>query len=87
MGHSNVHFALLALEVLTTILGMDITISTVYLVSTIVGVLPLVALGIESAAAHLFVLHYAALYAIMLPIGLASYTAAIIAGEGMMSAG
>ena len=62
------------------ILGMGMPTSAAYIVAATVATGAMTSLGVEKAAAHLFVLYYAALSAITPPVALASYAGAGVAG-------
>lgn len=61
------------------VLGMGMPTSAAYIVAATVAVSAITKLGVPAAAAHLFVLYYAALSAITPPVALASYAGAGIA--------
>ena len=62
------------------VLGMGMPTSAAYIVAATVAVRAITQLSVPAAAAHLFVLYYAALSAITPPVALASYAGAGIAG-------
>lgn len=62
------------------ILGMGMPTSAAYIVAATVATGAMTSLGVSKAAAHLFVLYYAALSAITPPVALASYAGAGISG-------
>ena len=62
------------------ILGMGMPTSAAYIVAATVATGAMTELGVSLAAAHLFVLYYAALSAITPPVALASYAGAGVAG-------
>lgn len=62
------------------ILGMGMPTSAAYIVAATVATGAMTSLDVDKAAAHLFVLYYAALSAITPPVALASYAGAGISG-------
>ena len=79
-AHGNLFLTLLMTMIAVVVLGMGMPTSAAYIVAATVAVKAITALHIELAAAHLFVLYYAALSAITPPVALASYAGAGIAG-------
>ncbi len=67
------------------VLGMGLTISAAYVFLAIVMVPALTALGIDTIAAHLFVIYWAGVSYITPPVGLAAIAAASIAGTKPMA--
>ena len=79
-AHGNLFLTLLMTMIAVVVLGMGMPTSAAYIVAATVAVKAITALNIPLAAAHLFVLYYAALSAITPPVALASYAGAGIAG-------
>ena len=79
--------ALALLMVSTIILGMGLPSSVCYLLmATLVG--PVLAeLGLVPLAAHLFIFYFGMMAMVTPPVALAAYTAAAIAGTGIMQTG
>lgn len=79
-SHSNLFLTMLLTMIACVILGMGMPTSAAYIVAATVATGAMTALDVPKAAAHLFVLYYAALSAITPPVALASYAGAGIAG-------
>ena len=79
--------ALALLMISTIILGMGLPSSVCYLLmATLVG--PVLAeLGLVPLAAHLFIFYFGMMAMVTPPVALAAYTAAAIAGTGIMQTG
>ncbi|GAB3715258.1 TRAP transporter permease [Nocardiopsis nanhaiensis] len=75
---------LIAGAVTSFVLGMGMTISSVYILLAIVMAPALVELGVDPIAAHLFVIYWATVSYITPPVALASFAAAGIAGTRPM---
>jgi len=76
---------LCATAVICILLGMGMPTTGIYvLVATLAGP-PLIHLGIEPLAAHLFVLYFGLMSMISPPVAIAAFTAASIAGAGPMA--
>lgn len=73
-------FTMLFTMLACVVLGMGMPTSAAYIVAATVATGAMTSLGVAKAAAHLFVLYYAALSAITPPVALASYAGAGIAG-------
>ena len=79
--------ALVLLMVSTIILGMGLPSSVCYLLmATLVGPV-LSELGLVPLAAHLFIFYFGMMAMVTPPVALAAYTAAAIAGTGIMQTG
>ena len=76
----NLFLTMVMTMIACVILGMGMPTSAAYIVAATVAVGAMTELGVSLAAAHLFVLYYAALSAITPPVALASYAGAGIAG-------
>ena len=79
-AHNNLFLTLLMTMLAVVVLGMGMPTSAAYIVAATVAVKAITALQVPAAAAHLFVLYYAALSAITPPVALASYAGAGVAG-------
>ncbi|MCB1391142.1 MAG: TRAP transporter fused permease subunit [Rhodobacteraceae bacterium] len=87
LGADNLPVLLIVAALLCILLGMGMPTVGVYaLLSTLVAA-PLVHLGIERIAAHLFVLYYGMMSMITPPVAVASFAAASIARTGAMRTG
>ena len=80
IAHGSLFLTMVMTMIACTILGMGMPTSAAYIVAATVAVGAMTELGVSLAAAHLFVLYYAALSAITPPVALASYAGAGIAG-------
>ena len=79
--------ALVLLMISTIILGMGLPSSVCYLLmATLVGPV-LTELGLVPLAAHLFIFYFGMMAMVTPPVALAAYTAAAIAGTGIMQTG
>ena len=79
--------ALALLMISTIILGMGLPSSVCYLLmATLVGPV-LTELGLVPLAAHLFIFYFGMMAMVTPPVALAAYTAAAIAGTGIMQTG
>ena len=79
--------ALVLLMISTIILGMGLPSSVCYLLmATLVGPV-LSELGLVPLAAHLFIFYFGMMAMVTPPVALAAYTAAAIAGTGIMQTG
>ncbi|MFQ5640350.1 MAG: TRAP transporter permease [bacterium] len=87
LAQSNLILALLLLMISTIILGMGLPSAVCYLLmATLVG--PVLSdLGIVPLAAHLFIFYFGMMSMVSPPVALAAYTAAAIAGSGIMQTG
>ena len=77
--------ALLALTALICIvLGMGMPTTAIYLLVSIIAAPPLVALGINPLAAHMYVFYFGIVSLITPPVAIAAFVAANLAGSGPM---
>lgn len=67
------------------IMGMGLPTVAAYIIGAILFVPALLKLGIPEMSAHFFVMYYCVLSMVTPPVALASYTAAGIAGAGVMT--
>ncbi len=82
LGEGDLWLLLLATAAICIVLGMGMPTTGIYvLVATLAGP-PLIELGIEPLAAHLFVLYFGLMSMISPPVAIAAFTAASIAGAG-----
>lgn len=87
VGGRNLPLLLVLSAIMCIILGMGMPTVGVYaLLSTLIAV-PLVDLGIDKIAAHLFVLYLGMMSMITPPVAVASFASAAIAGAGPMRTG
>lgn len=84
IGQGDLTVLLLATAVICIVLGMGMPTTGIYLlVATLAGP-PLIELGIDPLAAHLFVLYFGLMSMISPPVAIAAFTAASIAGAPPM---
>lgn len=84
LGESDLWILLGTTAVICVLLGMGMPTTGIYvLVATLAGP-PLIKLGIDPMAAHLFVLYFGLMSMISPPVAIAAFTAASIAGAGPM---
>lgn len=86
LAQNSLILALLFLMISTIILGMGLPSAVCYLlVATLIGPV-LGRLGLVPLAAHLFIFYFGMMSMVTPPVALAAYTAAAIAGAGIMQA-
>ncbi|MGI9379394.1 MAG: TRAP transporter permease [Methyloligellaceae bacterium] len=79
-------FLLLALTgVVAIILGMGMPTTAIYFLVAVLAAPPLIKLGVDPFAAHLFVLYYGLLSLITPPVAIAAFTGAYLAGGPPMA--
>jgi len=84
LGQSNMWILLAATAIICILLGMGMPTTGIYvLVATLAGP-PLIHLGIEPMAAHLFVLYFGLMSMISPPVAIAAFAAASLAGSAPM---
>lgn len=84
LGESDLWILLITTAVICVILGMGMPTTGIYLlVATLAGP-PLIKLGIDPMAAHLFVLYFGLMSMISPPVAIAAFAAASIAGASPM---
>ncbi len=84
LAQDNLFLALLLLMVSSIVLGMGLPSAVCYLLlATLVGP-ALAGLGVVPLAAHLFIFYFGLMSMVTPPVALAAYTAASIAGSGIM---
>ncbi|MCH8021593.1 TRAP transporter fused permease subunit, partial [candidate division KSB1 bacterium] len=84
LAQNNLILALLLLMISTIILGMGLPSAVCYLlVATFVGPI-LGEMGVVPLSAHLFIFYFGMMSMVTPPVALAAYTAATIAGAGIM---
>ncbi len=84
LAQNNLIFALILIMISTIILGMGLPSAVCYLLmATLIG--PILGdLGLIPLAAHLFIFYFGMMSMVTPPVALAGYTAAAIAGAGIM---
>ncbi len=87
LAQNNMILALILIMISTIILGMGLPSAVCYLLmATLIG--PVLGdLGIVPLAAHLFIFYFGMMSMVTPPVALAAYTAAAIAGSGIMQSG
>ncbi len=87
LAQNNLLLALFLLMISTIILGMGLPSAVCYLlIATLIG--PILGdLGLVPLAAHLFIFYFGMMSMVTPPVALAAYTAAAIAGAGIMRSG
>lgn len=80
IANGNLLLTMIMTMMACVVLGMGMPTSAAYIVVATVATGAMTTLGVSKAAAHLFVLYYAALSAITPPVALASYAGAGVAG-------
>jgi len=87
LAQNNLLLALLLIMVSTIILGMGLPSAVCYLLmATLIG--PVLSdLGLVPLSAHLFIFYFGMMSMVTPPVALAAYTAAAIAGAGIMQSG
>jgi TRAP transporter 4TM/12TM fusion protein len=84
LANGNVFLLLLMSAVVSSILGMGMTVTAAYLLTVAIGAPALIEVGIPPLLAHFFIFYYAVLSFLTPPVCLAAYAAASIAGSNMM---
>ncbi|MFM2129189.1 MAG: hypothetical protein RL477_735 [Pseudomonadota bacterium] len=85
MGGGNAALLLVATAVICIILGMGMPTTGIYILVALLAVPPLVQLGVNPLAAHMFVLYFGLMSMISPPVALAAFTAAAMAGASPMA--
>jgi len=84
VGESNLLLLLFLTAIVSIILGMGMPTTAIYFLLAVLVAPPLVKLGVEPIAAHLFVLYFGLMSMITPPVALAAFVAAKIADTGPM---
>ncbi len=79
VGEGNLFLLLVLTAVICIILGMGMPTTAIYFLLAVLATQPLIDLGIEPLAAHLFVLYFGLMSMITPPVALAAFTAAKLA--------
>lgn len=79
IGQTSLFLLLLLTALVCLILGLGMPTSAIYFLVAVLATPPLIRLGIDPFAAHLFVLYYGLLSMITPPVALAAFTAAYMA--------
>ncbi|MBI4632790.1 MAG: TRAP transporter permease [Deltaproteobacteria bacterium] len=84
LANGNVFLLLVMSAIVSSILGMGMTVTAAYLLTVAIGAPALIEVGIPPLLAHFFIFYYAVLSFLTPPVCLAAYAAASIAGANMM---
>ncbi|MDP7601135.1 MAG: TRAP transporter fused permease subunit, partial [Rhodospirillales bacterium] len=84
IGEDNLFLLLGLTAIICIILGMGMPTTAIYFLLAVLATPPLVKLGVEPLAAHLFVLYFGLMSMITPPVALAAFTAAKLAETGPM---
>lgn len=84
IGENNLFLLLLLTAIISIILGMGMPTTAIYFLLAVLVAPPLIKLGVEPIAAHLFVLYFGLMSMITPPVALAAFVAAKIAETGPM---
>jgi TRAP transporter 4TM/12TM fusion protein len=87
LSGGNLFFVLLLTAMICLVLGMGLPTTAAYIIAASVGVPPLLRLGVNPLAAHLFVFYFACISAITPPVCAAVYTACGFSGTDVMKTG
>tara|TARA_E500000331_G_scaffold113766_2_gene110866 strand:+ start:4243 stop:6186 length:1944 start_codon:yes stop_codon:yes gene_type:complete len=85
VGEGNLFLLLILTAFICIILGMGMPTTAIYFLLAVLATQPLIDLGVEPLAAHLFVLYFGLMSMITPPVALAAFTAAKLAETGPMS--
>jgi len=84
-GENSLFLLLLVTAGVSILLGMGMPTTGVYFLLAALAAPPLIKLGVEPIAAHLYVLYFGMLSMITPPVAIAAFTAANLSGEGPMA--
>lgn len=85
IGEHSLVLLLILTAIVSIILGMGMPTTAIYFLVAVLAAPPLIKLGIEPLAAHLFVLYYGLLSMITPPVAIAAFTAANLSGASPMA--
>ena len=85
VGEGNLLLLLLLTAVICIVLGMGMPTTAIYFLLAVLATQPMIDLGVEPLAAHLFVLYFGLMSMITPPVALAAFTAAKLANTNPMS--
>ena len=85
VGEGNLFLLLILTAFICIILGMGMPTTAIYFLLAVLATQPLIDLGVEPLAAHLFVLYFGLMSMITPPVALAAFTAAKLAETGPMA--
>ena len=84
-GENSLFLLLLLTAGVSILLGMGMPTTGVYFLLAALAAPPLIALGVEPVAAHMYVLYFGMLSMITPPVAIAAFTAANLSGAGPMA--
>lgn len=84
-GRTSLLLLLVLTAIICVILGMGMPTTGIYLLVATLAAPPLIQLGVEPIAAHLFILYFGLMSMISPPVAIAAFTAASIAQAGAMA--
>jgi len=84
-GENSLFLLLLVTAGVSILLGMGMPTTGVYFLLAALAAPPLIKLGVEPIAAHMYVLYFGMLSMITPPVAIAAFTAANLSGEGPMA--
>jgi len=84
IGEQNLLVLLVLTAVLGIVLGMGMPTTAIYFLLATLAAPPMIKLGVDPMAAHMFVFYFGILSMITPPVALAAFTAAKLAGAGPM---
>jgi TRAP transporter 4TM/12TM fusion protein len=87
LGEGNLFLLMVAVALMSIVLGMGLPTTGVYLLVAVLAAPPLIELGVPPLAAHMFVFFYGCLSMITPPVAMAAYAAAHIAQASPMKVG
>lgn len=85
VGADSLFLLLVLTAVISIILGMGMPTTAIYVLLALMVAPPLIKLGIDPLAAHLFVLYYGLMSMITPPVAIAAFTAAKLANSNAMA--
>jgi TRAP transporter 4TM/12TM fusion protein len=85
VGEHSLLLLLILTGLVSLILGMGMPTTAIYFLVAVLAAPPLIRLGVNPLAAHLFVLYYGLLSLITPPVAIAAFTAAFLAGAPPMA--
>ncbi len=83
LAKGNVFLLLVLSAIVSSILGMGMTVTAAYLLTVMIGAPALIEMGISPLLAHFFIFYFAVLSFLTPPVCLAAYAAASLAGASM----
>jgi len=87
LSHNNLLLAAILTMIICIILGMGVPTTAAYIITVTFAGPPLIKLGVNPVATHLFVLYFAVLSFITPPVAISAYAASGIAGSDSMKTG